>query len=70
MSIDVAEGLMIGGERVQSAEGGTFDVLNPATGQHLASVAAAGAEDVDRAVRAAQQAYESWGALVWKPTNS
>jgi betaine-aldehyde dehydrogenase len=63
MSVDVAEGLMIGGERVQAAEGGTFDVLNPATGQHLASVAAAGAEDVDRAVRAAERAYESWGAL-------
>jgi betaine-aldehyde dehydrogenase len=63
MSIDVAEGLMIGGERVQAAEGGTFDVLNPATGQHLASVAAAGLEDADRAVRAAERAYESWGAL-------
>jgi betaine-aldehyde dehydrogenase len=63
MSIDVAEGLMIGGERVQAAEGGAFDVLNPATGRHLASVAAAGPEDVDRAVRAAQRAYESWGAL-------
>ncbi|MGN6380952.1 MAG: aldehyde dehydrogenase family protein [Gaiellales bacterium] len=63
MSVDVAEGLMIGGQRVQAAEGGAFEVLNPATGQRLAAVAAAGAEDVDRAVRAAQRAYESWAAL-------
>ena len=54
---------MIGGDRVAAAEGASFDVTNPATGTRLASVAAAGSEDVDRAVAAAAAAYEVWGAL-------
>ncbi len=63
MSVDVVEGLVIGGERLQALEGGSFEVRNPATGKPLASVAAAGPEDVDRAVNAAAAAYEHWGAL-------
>jgi betaine-aldehyde dehydrogenase len=57
------EGLLIGGQRTDAAEGGTFDVVNPATGERLATVAEAGAEDVNRAVAAAAAAYEQWGAL-------
>jgi betaine-aldehyde dehydrogenase len=57
------EGLLIGGDRVAAAEGASFDVTNPATGLRLASVAAAGSEDVDRAVAAATAAYAVWGAL-------
>ncbi len=57
------EGLVIGGDRVAAAEGRTFDVVNPATATALASVASAGAEDVDRAVAAATAAYERWGTL-------
>jgi len=57
------EGLVIGGDRVAAAEGETFEVINPATGTALASVASAGVEDVDRAVAAATAAYEKWGAL-------
>jgi acyl-CoA reductase-like NAD-dependent aldehyde dehydrogenase len=57
------EGLVIGGDRVAAAEGETFEVLNPATAAHLAEVAAAGPQDVDRAVAAAAAAYEVWGAL-------
>jgi acyl-CoA reductase-like NAD-dependent aldehyde dehydrogenase len=51
------------GDRVAAAEGETFEVINPATGTALASVASAGVEDVDRAVAAATAAYEKWGAL-------
>ena len=45
--------LLIDGEKVASASGGTIDVLDPATGRQIATTAAAGVEDVDRAVRAA-----------------
>ena len=44
-------------------EGASFDVTNPATGTRLASVAEAGAADIDRAVAAATAAYGVWGAL-------
>jgi betaine-aldehyde dehydrogenase len=63
MSTTVTEGLLIGGRRTDAAEGGTFDVVNPASGERLATVAEAGAEDVKRAVAAAATAYEEWGAL-------
>ncbi|HET7428971.1 MAG TPA: aldehyde dehydrogenase family protein [Gaiellales bacterium] len=63
MSTAAAEGLLIGGERVASAQGATFDVLNPATAETLATVAEAGPQDVERAVAAAADAYERWGTL-------
>jgi betaine-aldehyde dehydrogenase len=56
------EGLVIAGERVEAAEGATFETSNPATGQPLATVAEAGVEDVERAVAAARRAAETWGA--------
>ncbi|MGX6446832.1 aldehyde dehydrogenase family protein [Patulibacter sp. S7RM1-6] len=51
--------LLIDGRRVDGAEGRTFDVFNPATGELLTRVAEARAEDVDRAVKAARRAFES-----------
>ena len=63
MSATTTEGLLIGGERTAAAEGKTFDVTNPATGGHLATVAEAGVEDVGRAVALAGRAYETWGAM-------
>jgi acyl-CoA reductase-like NAD-dependent aldehyde dehydrogenase len=63
MSATTTEGLLIGGERTAAAEGRTFDVTNPATGSHLATVAEAGVEDVGRAVASAGRAYETWGAM-------
>ncbi len=57
-----AEGLVIDGRRVEAAEGRTFDTVNPATGSVFRTVAEAGAEDADRAVRAAARAFEDWGA--------
>jgi acyl-CoA reductase-like NAD-dependent aldehyde dehydrogenase len=49
--------LLIDGERVPAADGATFETLDPATGRAITAVAQAGAEDVDRAVRAAQRAF-------------
>jgi aldehyde dehydrogenase (NAD+) len=45
--------------------GGTFDTYNPATGEVIAKVAAAGPADVDRAVKAARAALESkpWATM-------
>ncbi|WP_077615611.1 aldehyde dehydrogenase family protein [Caenibacillus caldisaponilyticus] len=50
--------LYIGGKWVDSASGKTFDTVNPATGEVLATVAEAGPEDVDRAVNAARKAFD------------
>ncbi len=63
MSTSTVEQLVVGGARVDAAEGRTFAVTDPAVGVPLATVAEAGVEDVDRAVRAAARAQESWGAL-------
>ncbi len=40
--------------------GETFDSASPATGEHIGTFPLSGAEDVDRAVEAAQDAYEEW----------
>jgi len=59
-------GLLIDGERVPAADGATFATLDPATGQAVASVPAAGAVDVDRAVGAAREAFtdgSDWRAM-------
>lgn len=51
--------LYINGEFVESASGKTFDTPNPATGEVLATVFEAEAEDIDRAVKAARVAFDS-----------
>ncbi len=56
-------GLFIGGEFVDPLDGGGFKTLSPATEEVLAEVAAAGPRDVDRAVRAAEEAAGPWAAL-------
>ena len=63
MSTTATEGLLIAGSRSEAAEGGSFEVRNPASGELLASVAEGGVEDVRRAVAAAAAAYERWGTL-------
>ena len=57
--------LFIGGRWVESANGSTFDTIDPATGEVLAKVAEASADDVDRAVAAARKSFESgvWRSL-------
>ncbi|HSE70807.1 MAG TPA: aldehyde dehydrogenase family protein, partial [Nocardioidaceae bacterium] len=52
---------IIGGTAVDAASGETYDLVNPATGEVYASAPASGAEDVDRAMTAAADAFESWG---------
>ena len=49
--------LLIDGEWVPAASGRTFDTINPATEEKLAEVAYGEKEDIDRAVRAARQAF-------------
>jgi 1-pyrroline dehydrogenase len=51
---------VIGGEPRPSSSGATAEVLNPATGAVLAEVADGAPEDVDAAVAAAADAFESW----------
>jgi acyl-CoA reductase-like NAD-dependent aldehyde dehydrogenase len=57
--------LVIGGERIEAADGRTFETLDPATGRPIAEVPHAGAADVDRAVRAAREAFEDgrWSGI-------
>jgi acyl-CoA reductase-like NAD-dependent aldehyde dehydrogenase len=50
--------LLIDGERSAAADGRTFETLDPSTGRPITSIAQAGAEDVDRAVKAARRAFE------------
>lgn len=54
--------LFINGEWRDSASGRTFDVENPATGEILASVADATADDGKAALAAADEARASWAA--------
>ena len=57
--------LVIGGERLEAADGRTFETLDPATGRAITEVSYAGREDVDRAVAAAREAFEDgrWSGI-------
>jgi betaine-aldehyde dehydrogenase len=55
--------LLIGGELVDAAAGGTYETFDPSTGERLADVPAATAEDVARAYAAAAAAQRHWEAL-------
>ena len=50
----------VGGEWVDAVEGGTMDVLNPATGETIAEVPRGTRADVDRAVAAAKAVLPAW----------
>ncbi|MFC8928065.1 MULTISPECIES: aldehyde dehydrogenase family protein [Streptomyces] len=56
-------GLFIDGEFTEAADGQVFKTLSPSTEEVLSEVARAGAEDVDRAVKAARRAFGPWSAL-------
>lgn len=68
--------LLIDGHWVPATTGKSFDVVNPADGTTIASVAEGGQEDINKAVAAARKAFESgpWhtmtaserGKLIWK----
>jgi acyl-CoA reductase-like NAD-dependent aldehyde dehydrogenase len=60
--------MVIGADLVDAADGRTFEITNPARGVVMATAPLGGAEDVDRAVKAATAAFEdpkgwsSWSA--------
>ena len=54
--------LFIGGKWVPASSGNRFDVLDPATGDVIASVADGGESDAIAAVDAAAEAGPSWAA--------
>ncbi|PPA72280.1 aldehyde dehydrogenase family protein [Jeotgalibacillus proteolyticus] len=50
--------MIINGERTESTSGETFTVVNPATGEEIATVAKATNEDAEKAILAARQAFD------------
>ncbi|WP_188752361.1 aldehyde dehydrogenase family protein, partial [Marinobacterium zhoushanense] len=51
--------LLINGDNV-TGQGAAFDVINPATEAAIASGRMASVEQLDQAVAAARQAFQSW----------
>jgi aminobutyraldehyde dehydrogenase len=60
MATVTVDKIFVGGNWSDAAEGGTMEVLNPATGEAIAEVPACTAADVDAAVEAAKQALPEW----------
>ena len=50
----------INGQSVDAHDGRTADIINPVTGQAYATAPLSGAEDVDRAMKAAGAAFDEW----------
>jgi betaine-aldehyde dehydrogenase len=51
---------VVGGERVDAADGRSMDLVDPTTGEVFGSAPMSSAEDVDRAYSAAATAFETW----------
>ena len=74
--VDTRRQLFIDGQLVDAKSGKTFETVNPATGETLATVAEGDAADIDLAVRAARRAFEDgpWsrmtpserGRIMWR----
>ncbi len=74
--LDSPQKLLINGKRVDAAGGETFEVLDPSDNSVLTRVPKGEKEDIDRAVKAARNAFENgpWrkmtvserGKLIWK----
>ncbi|KAK7450128.1 hypothetical protein VKT23_013010 [Stygiomarasmius scandens] len=61
-TVSVNTGLFINGEWKKPVEGGTHDVVNPATGKVLTTISVGSSKDVDLAVDAARKAFKTtWG---------
>jgi betaine-aldehyde dehydrogenase len=56
--------MLVGGQWIESADGRTLDVENPANRRPIARTPRGSAPDVDRAVTAAQAAFTSWRMVV------
>ena len=63
MSRMAEQQLYIDGGYTAATSGRTFETINPASGEILATVQAAGREDVDRAVKSAQRGQKIWAAM-------
>ncbi len=59
---DLPLDLLIGGKEVPASDGGRFEVVDPASGEVVASVANGTVEDALAAVDAAEAAAEAWAA--------
>jgi len=59
---DLPVDLFIGGAAVPASDGGRFDVLDPATGEVLTTVANGTVDDATKAVDAAEAAAADWAA--------
>lgn len=59
----ISRELLIDGKDVPAVSGRTVDDVSPFTGEVYATVAAGSAEDVTRAVDAADAAFPQWAAL-------
>ena len=59
--------LFIDNKWVDPVDGGEFETYNPATGEVIAKVAAAGAADVDKAVKAARRPWNRARGARWTP---
>ncbi|MCC0044588.1 MAG: 5-carboxymethyl-2-hydroxymuconate semialdehyde dehydrogenase [Brucellaceae bacterium] len=53
----------IDGEKVPAASGATFESISPIDLKPIATVARGGAEDIDRAAKAAKAAFAEWAAM-------
>src|SRR3954470_8086399 len=51
----------VGGQERGDAEHGTEPILNPANEEEIATAPKSGSSDVDAAVNAAYEAFDSWG---------
>lgn len=60
---DTVAGLLIGSDRITSTSVDHYSHIYPGTGETNATVALAGAEEMDRAVAAARDAQREWSAL-------
>ncbi|MDX6579271.1 MAG: betaine-aldehyde dehydrogenase [Gaiellales bacterium] len=56
-------GTLIGGRRMQAADGSTLDAVDPSTGEVVARIPRCGPWDVDAAVSAARSAFPEWSRL-------
>jgi len=63
LPIAVDTDLYVGGKHVSASDAGRFDVLDPSTGQPLASIADGTVEDALAAVAAAHEAGPRWAAV-------
>ncbi|TXH33384.1 MAG: aldehyde dehydrogenase [Rhodospirillaceae bacterium] len=58
-SLTLPANAVIGGKSTPAIEGGTFDTINPATGDILAKIASCKKQDVDLAVEKARRAFQN-----------